>query len=99
MQTKNTFATLQSCEDKLQQGANTFKDMGKAMKAIGIVGKIGQELKDSQSIAGIAVKMGIHNWNKNKGVSAMQIINTCKEQLKDGWKELSPELTKTILTF
>lgn len=83
-----------SCEEKCESIANNFKDMGKSLFAMGLVDRIFKELKNNNGIAAFAIKEGVIN-----DAPAMVILQTCREQIRDGWMGLSDELINDIVNF
>ena len=91
---KDLIQTMLSCESKLSNAANNLTNMGKSLEAMGLVDRIENELQLSKSVAAFAIKEGINN-----NAPAIQIIKTCRDQIRDGWKELSETLVLDIMTF
>ncbi len=90
----NITKTMLSCEDLSDKIANNFRNIGNEFKSMGLVGRIEYELRYDNTLAGVCIKQAIL---ENK--STIQIVRTCADQIKDGWKGLSENLSKDILNF
>lgn len=83
--------SMQNVQDGWQKMFDNFKGFSDATQSILLVDKIADELLYDNTIAGIGIKEAIR---QNKPCKL--ILDTCYQQLQDGWKGLSGNLTKEI---
>jgi hypothetical protein len=91
----NITKTMLSCEDKAGQIANNFLDMGKALKQMGLMDKIRAEVVLLSDIATEGIRIELRKSNPN----ANEIISQLKDQIHDGYKGLSLQLSNEIKNF
>jgi len=90
----NLQQSMQNVQDGWQKIFDNFKGFSDNVQAITLVDKIHGELLLDKTISGLSIKRAI---KENK--PCLLIIKTCYDQLQDGWKGLSGNLTKEINQF